>query len=40
MTFSSGQTNFEHTFASKVTFYKPIDAEEIVAKTVTINGKK
>ena len=36
MTFSSGQTNFEHTFASKVTFYKPIDAEEIVAKTVTI----
>ena len=39
MTFSSGQTNFEHTFASKVTFYKPIDAEEIVAKTVTINGK-
>ena len=39
MTFSSDQTNFEHTFASKVTFYKPIDAEEIVAKTVTINGK-
>ena len=39
MAFPSDQTNFEHTFGAKVTFYKPIDAEEIVAKTVTINGK-
>ena len=39
MGFPSDQTNFEHTFGAKVTFYKPIDAEEIVAKTVTINGK-
>jgi len=39
MAFPSDQTNFEHTFGAKVTFYKPIDAEEIVTKTLTINGK-
>ena len=39
MTFSSNQTNFEHTFAAKVSFYKEIDAEDIAAKKVTINGQ-
>ena len=39
MTFSSNQTNFEHTFGAKVTFYKGIDAEDITAKKVTINGQ-
>ena len=39
MGFPSDQTNFDHTFGGRVTFYKPIDAEDIVAKTVTIVGR-
>ena len=38
MTFTGNRTNFEHIFGAKVTFYKPIDAQGIVATNVNFQN--
>jgi len=38
MAFPRNQTNFEQTFAAKVTFLKGISAEEVTSKKVVISG--
>ena len=38
MTFTGNRTNFEHIFGAKVTFYKPINAQGIVATNVNFQN--